>query len=68
MESNKTKIGSSFRGVKDNFLKNYSFIHVCIHCLGHFFPLLPSSLPPPSVPGRSCSALITNFVEEKTQA
>jgi hypothetical protein len=26
----------------------------------HLFPL------PPSVPGRSCYALITNFVEEKT--
>jgi hypothetical protein len=24
------------------FLKNYSFIHMCIHCLGHFC-LLPSS-------------------------
>jgi hypothetical protein len=49
----------------------YSFIHMCIHCLGHFSTLLPSpTLSPllPSVPGRSCSALITNFVVEKTQA
>jgi hypothetical protein len=55
----------------DKLFKNYSFIHMCIHCLGHFSPL-PPPLPflplPPSVPGRSCSALITNFVVEKTQA
>jgi hypothetical protein len=38
-----------------------------IHCLGHFSLLPPSlTLPslPPSVPGRSFSALITNFVEK----
>jgi hypothetical protein len=49
----------------------YSFTHMCIHCcLGYFSPLLPSpTLCPlsPSVPGRSCSAFITNFVEEKRQ-
>jgi hypothetical protein len=28
-------------------LKIYSFIHMCIHCLGHFSPL---PLPPPSPP------------------
>jgi hypothetical protein len=48
----------------------YSFIHMCIHCLGHFSPiLLTPSLSPhptPSFPGRTCSALISNFVEEKT--
>jgi hypothetical protein len=46
--------------------KNYSFIHTCIHCLGHFssLPPLPPLLPA-SLPGRTCSALITNFVEEK---
>jgi hypothetical protein len=49
----------------------YSFIHMCIHFFGSFIPsaplphLLPAS---PLVPGRSCSAFITNFVEEKTQA
>jgi hypothetical protein len=55
---------------------NYSFILMCI-CLGHLSPLPPSSTlsplphllsPPPSLPGRTCSALISNFVEEKTQA
>jgi hypothetical protein len=37
--------------------------------LGHFFPHpLPSpfSPHPTSLPGRICSALISNFVEEKT--
>jgi hypothetical protein len=46
----------------------YSFIHMCIHWVISSpcpLPLLSSSLPH-SVPGRSCSALITNFVEEKT--
>jgi hypothetical protein len=47
------------------FFKFYSFIHMCIHCLGHFSPLLLSSTPPP-VPDKSCSTLITNFVEENT--
>jgi hypothetical protein len=51
----------------------FLFIHMCIHCLGHFFPL-PStpSLSPhllplstmPSLPGKNCSALISNFVEK----
>jgi hypothetical protein len=31
-------------------------------------PHLPFSSLPSSVPGRSCSAFITNFVKEKTQA
>jgi hypothetical protein len=47
----------------------YLFIHICIHCLGHFSLLLPApSLSPHaiSLPGRICSALISNFVEEKT--
>jgi hypothetical protein len=39
-----------------------SFIHMCIHCLGHF-SILPHF--PTSVPGRSCSALITDFVEKR---
>jgi hypothetical protein len=37
--------------------------------LGHFSPLSPAtsfSAPPTSLPGRTCSALISNFVEEKT--
>jgi hypothetical protein len=46
-----------------------SFSHKCIHCLGHFspYPLPPPSPPhPPLLPGRTCSALISNLVEEKT--
>jgi hypothetical protein len=46
----------------------YSFIHMYIHCLGHFspLPLTPSlSLHPSLVPGRIFSALISNFVEQK---
>jgi hypothetical protein len=49
----------------------YSFIHMCKHCLDHFSPPAPLPhflLPPHSLPGRSCSAVISNFVEEKTQA
>jgi hypothetical protein len=45
----------------------YSFIHMCIHCLSHFSPLPPAPLsppPPPSLPGRICSALFSNFVED----
>jgi hypothetical protein len=54
-----------------NLLKKffYSFIHMFINCLGHSSPLpLALSLSPhPSLlPGRTCSALIFNFVEEKT--
>jgi hypothetical protein len=44
----------------------YSFIHMCIHYLGHLSPLPPLSPPTPSLPGRTCSALFSNFVEEKT--
>jgi hypothetical protein len=39
-----------------------------MHCLGPFSPLppVPSLFPhPPSLPGRACSALFSNFVEEK---
>jgi hypothetical protein len=53
----------------------FSFIHMCIQCLGHFsllpphpppLPLCPIPLPPtPSLPGRNYSALISNFVEER---
>jgi hypothetical protein len=46
----------------------YSFTHTCIHCLGHFYPLLADSSLFPLLhllPGRICSALISNFVEEK---
>jgi hypothetical protein len=37
-----------------------------MHTLGHFSTLDPSFsyAPPPSVPGKSCSTLITNFVEK----
>jgi hypothetical protein len=57
------------------YLFIFSFIHMCIQCLGHFSPLLP--LPPPlptlplpfpptpSLPSRNYSALISNFVEER---
>jgi hypothetical protein len=44
----------------------YSFIHMCIHCLGHFSPLPPSpTLFPPSPPSsrQSCSAFITSFIQ-----
>jgi hypothetical protein len=36
---------------------------MCIHGLGHLFPLL-LTLPPASLPGRTCSALFFNFVED----
>jgi hypothetical protein len=36
---------------------------MCIHCLGH--SSLPSRTPSLALlPGRTCSALISNFVEE----
>jgi hypothetical protein len=42
----------------------YSFIHMYIHF--STLPLPPASpLTLPSLPGRTCSALISNFVEEK---
>jgi hypothetical protein len=50
------------------------FIHLftCAYTVWVIFPSCPPLPPflclPPSVPGRSCSALITNFVEEKRQA
>jgi hypothetical protein len=58
-----------------NFLKNlfiylslfvYSYVHTLF---GPFFPSTPapSLYPPlPSLPDRICSALVSNFVEEKT--
>jgi hypothetical protein len=46
----------------------YSFVHTLF---GPFLPPDPFSLSlplTPSLPGRTCSALFSNFVEEKTQA
>jgi hypothetical protein len=45
----------------------YSFTHMCIQCLGHFSPLiLPPPFPPQSrwLPGKTFSALFSNFVED----
>jgi hypothetical protein len=48
----------------------YLFIYSYVHTLFEpFLPPAPCSLPvppPPLLPGRSCSALFSNFVEEKT--
>jgi hypothetical protein len=48
------------------FFKNYLYIFSYVYAL--FGPLLlPAPCPPPpSLPGRNCSALFSNFVEEKT--
>jgi hypothetical protein len=53
----------------------FSFIHMCIQCLGHFSLLYPApslTYPPPptpfgtpSPPGRNYFSLISNFVEER---
>jgi hypothetical protein len=48
------------------FLFIYSYVHILF---GSFLPPAPHPLPfpaTPSLPGRTCSALISNFVEEKT--
>jgi hypothetical protein len=44
-----------------------SFIHMCIQCLGHFSPLPPPLLLPPTplLPSRNYFALISNFVERE---
>jgi hypothetical protein len=49
-----TKIFKS--GIISYFLK---FIYSHVHTLGHFSPH------PPSLPRRTCSALISNFVERR---
>jgi hypothetical protein len=44
---------------------NLLFIYSHVHTLfGSFLP--PAPLSTPSLPGGTCSALISNFVEEKT--
>jgi hypothetical protein len=49
------------------FYYYYSFIYMCVHCLGHFSlrPFFPAFFLP-SLPGRTFSTLISNFVEQKT--
>jgi hypothetical protein len=53
-----------FPSLRSFFL--YSFIHMCIHCVGHFsgLPPLPPFPPTLSLPGRTCSALFSSCVEE----
>jgi hypothetical protein len=46
----------------------YSFIYMCIHCLGPLSPLPSPPSPPSSLPGKTCSALFSNFIEDKTYA
>jgi hypothetical protein len=50
--------------------KIFLFIYSHVHKLfGPFLPPAPHPLPlpvTPLLPGRTCSALISNFVEEKT--
>jgi hypothetical protein len=53
-----------------SFFLNYLFIYSCVHTLfGPFLPPAPYSLflplHPSLLPGRTCSALISNFVEER---
>jgi hypothetical protein len=42
----------------------YSFIHMCIHCLGHYSLLPPTPSLSTPLPSRTCSALFSNFVED----
>jgi hypothetical protein len=46
----------------------FIYSHVCSLFMSFLSPCPPSLAPPlpPSLPGRICSALIANFVEEKT--
>jgi hypothetical protein len=50
------------------YLFIYSYVHTLFRpFLPHTPPSTPSFFPPPpSLPGRTCSALFSNFVEEKT--
>jgi hypothetical protein len=62
---------SGFDSISSTYTKKkifYSFIHMCIHCLGHFSFLPPNPIlcpPPPSLPGRTCSSLISNFLKRR---
>jgi hypothetical protein len=53
-----------------NVFSFFKFVYSHVHTLfGSFLPPNPApslSFPPPLLPGRICSALISNFVEEKT--
>jgi hypothetical protein len=49
--------------ISHTIISFFSSIHMCIQCLRHFSPLL--FLLPLSLPGRNCSAFISNFVEER---
>jgi hypothetical protein len=47
----------------------YLFIYSYVHTLfGSFVPPYPLTSTLPLLPGRTCSALFSNFVEEKTEA
>jgi hypothetical protein len=64
----KRKRRSHFCSVADNKV-TFSFIHLftCAYIVWVISPPTLSLLLP-SVPGRSCSAFVTSFVEEKRQA
>jgi hypothetical protein len=46
------------------FLNFFTHLFICAYIVWAISP--PCPIPPPSLPGRTCSALFSNFVEEKT--